>query len=221
MKWLREPQGRPGAGAPRPEASFMKEKPMTREELKHRVDEAIERHADAIVAVGEAIRRHPELGFKESRTAALVEAKFRELGLAPRSGLALTGVRADVAGGAGPGPTFALLGELDALVVAGHPEADPSTGAVHACGHNAQIAGLVGAAIGLVTTKALEHLAGRVAFLAVPAEEGGDLEWRLSEVRSGRLEFLGGKCELLRLGPLDDGGLAVVSPTTPRPQDGP
>src|SRR5881628_1728415 len=221
MKWLREPQGRPGAGAaPRPEATFMKEKPMTREELKHRVDEAIERHADEIVAVGEAIRRHPELGFKELRTSALVEAKFRQLGLAPRTGLAITEVRADAAGGAGPGPTFALVGELDALVVAGHPEADRSTGAVHACGHNAQIAGLVGAAIGLVEAGALEQLTGRVAFLAVPAEEGGDLEWRLNEARQGRLEFLGGKCELLRLGHLDDVDLAMMIHTTPRPEDG-
>jgi len=86
---------------------------MTREELKHRVDEAIELHADEIVAVGEAIRRHPELGFKELRTSALVETKFRQLGLAPRTGLAITGVRADADGGAGPGPTFALVGELD------------------------------------------------------------------------------------------------------------
>ncbi len=160
---------------------------MTREELK-RVHAAIERHAEAIVAIGEQIRRHPELGFKEWKTAALVEAEFRRLGLAPRTGLALTGLRADVVGGAGEGPTFALVGELDALAVTGHPEADPSTGAVHACGHNAQVAGLVGA----------------VVFFAVPAEEGGALEWRLDEVRAGRLEFLGGKCELLRLGHFDD-----------------
>ena len=194
---------------------------MTRDELKRRVDEAIERHAEEIIEVGETIRRHPELGFKESRTAALVESKFRKLGLTPRTGLALTGVRADVVGGRGPGPTFALLGELDALVVAGHPEADPATGAVHACGHNAQIAGLIGAAIGLVTTKAFEHLPGRVALLAVPAEEGGDLQWRLNEVNEGRLEFLGGKCELLRLGQLDDVDMAMMIHTTSRPEDGP
>src|SRR6266850_3446888 len=193
---------------------------MTRDELKRRVDEAIERHADEIIEAGETIRRHPELGFKESRTAALVESKFRKLGLIPRTGLALTGVRADVAGGRGPGPTFALLGELDALVVAGHPEADGTTGAVHACGHNAQIAGLIGAAIGLVTAKAFEHLAGRLALLAVPAEEGGDLQWRLNEVREGRLEFLGGKCELLRLGHLDDVDMAMMIHTTSRPEDG-
>src|SRR2546427_10938453 len=193
---------------------------MTRDELKRRVDEAIEGHTNEIIALGEDIRRHPELGFKERRTAALVETKLRTLGLTPRTGLALTGVRADVAGGAGAGPTLALLGELDALVVAGHPDADATTGAVHACGHNAQIAGLVGAAIGLVTAHALERLAGRVAFLAVPAEEGGDLEWRLNEVREGRLEFLGGKCELLRLGHLDDIDLAMMIHTTPRAEDG-
>src|SRR3989442_15286184 len=196
------------------------ESTVTRDELKRTVDETIERHADEIIEGGETIRRHPELGFKESRTAALVESKLRKLGLTPRTGLALTGVRADVAGGDGPGPTFALLGELDSLVVAGHPEADPTTGAVHACGHNAQIAGLVGAAIGLVTSKAMEHLAGRVAFLAVPAEEGGDLEWRPGEARAGALGFLGGKCELLRLGQLDDVGLAMMIHTTPRPEDG-
>src|SRR5262244_1601175 len=194
---------------------------VTRDELKRRVDEAIERHADEIIEVGETIRRHPELGFKESRTAALVESKLKKLGLTPRTGLALTGVRADVMGGQGPGPTFALLGELDALVVTGHPEADPKTGAAHACGHNAQIAGLIGAAIGLLTTKAFEQLAGRLALMAVPAEEGGDLEWRLKEVREGRLEFLGGKCELLRLGHLDDVDMAMMIHTTSRPEDGP
>jgi len=194
---------------------------MTRDELKQRVDDAIERHADEIIEVGETIRRHPELGFKESRTAALVESRLRKLGLTPRTGLALTGVRADVAGRQGSGPTLALLGELDALVVTGHPEADPATGAAHACGHNAQIAGLIGAAIGLLTANAFEHLAGRLALMAVPAEEGGDLEWRLKEVREGRLEFLGGKCELLRLGHLDDVDMAMMIHTSSRPEDGP
>src|SRR6058998_3211393 len=193
---------------------------MTRDDLKRDVWQAIDRRGDEIIALGEQIRRHPELGFKEFKTSRIVEDTLAKLGLSPRTGLAITGVRADLAGRAGAGPTFALLGELDALVVAGHPEADAATGAVHACGHNAQIAGLVGAAIGLVTTNALEQLTGRVAFLAVPAEEGGDLEWRLNEVREGRLEFLGGKCELLRLGHLDDVDLAMMIHTTPRPEDG-
>jgi metal-dependent amidase/aminoacylase/carboxypeptidase family protein len=153
---------------------------MTRDELKRMLWGAVDRRADEIVAIGEQIRRQPELGFKEIRTARLVTETLAGLGLEPRTGLALTGVRADLAGRGGDGPTFALLGELDALVVVGHPEAEATTGAVHACGHNAQVAAMLGAAMALVDTKAIDHLAGRVVFFAVPAEEGGDLEWRLA-----------------------------------------
>jgi amidohydrolase len=179
------------------------------------VCEAIDRSAERIVAIGERIRRQPELGFKEHRTARVVEETLRELGLEPRTGLALTGVRADARGGK-DGPTFALMGELDGLVVADHPLADPDTGAAHACGHNAQVAGLLGAAMGLVGAGALAHLAGRVVFFAVPAEEYGDVAWRVSEARAGKLEFLGGKPELLRLGHLDDVDLAMMIHTTPQ-----
>jgi amidohydrolase len=193
---------------------------MTREELKRGVYAAIDRRAEEIVALGERIRRHPELGFKEVRTAALVAETLAGLALEPKTGLALTGVRADVPGGAGAGPTLALLGELDGLVVAGHPEADPATGAAHACGHNAQVAGLLGAAIGLVDAGAPAHLAGRLVLFAVPAEEYGDIDWRLGEARAGRLEFLGGKPELLRLGHFDDVDLAMMIHTTSRPEDG-
>jgi amidohydrolase len=193
---------------------------MTKDELKRRVYEAIDGRAEEIIGLGERIRAHPELGFKEFATARLVEETLGRLGLAPKTGLALTGVRADAAGRAGDGPTFALLGELDALVVAGHPEGDPATGAAHACGHNAQVAGLLGAAMGLLGAGALDHLAGRLVFFAVPAEEYGDIEWRVAQVRAGRLEFLGGKPELLRLGHLDDVDLAMMIHTTSRPEDG-
>jgi len=193
---------------------------MTRDELKRRVWEAIDRRGEDIVALGERIRSHPELGFKEFKTARLVEETLSGLGLGPKAGLAITGVRADLPGRAGDGPTFAVLGELDGLVVAGHPEADPATGAAHACGHNAQIAGMLGCAMGLIEAGAAEHLAGRVAFFAVPAEEYGDVEWRVNQARQGRLEFLGGKPELLRLGHFDDVDLSMMIHTTSRPEDG-
>ena len=193
---------------------------MTKEELKQRVWSAIDQRRDDIIALGEGIRHHPELGFKEVKTARLVEETLSKLGVASKAGLALTGVRADLDGQAGAGPTFALLAELDALVVSGHPEADPHTGAAHACGHNAQVAGLLGCAMGLVAARAMEHLAGRVVLFAVPAEEYGDIEWRVGQARQGKLEFLGGKPELLRLGHLDDVDLAMMIHTTPRAEDG-
>src|SRR5437660_2886534 len=193
---------------------------MTRNELKQRVYRAIDQRGEDIVGLGEQIRKNPELGFKEVKTARLVEETLGKLGLSPKAGLALTGVRADVAGRAGDGPTFALLGELDGLVVTGHPVADPQTGAAHACGHNAQVAGLLGAAMGLLDSQAFDHLAGRVVFFAVPAEEYGDIEWRVSQARAGRLEFLGGKPELLRLGHFDDVDLSMMIHMTSRTEDG-
>ena len=187
----------------------------TLDDVKRAVCEAIDRQSEKIVSIGETIRKSPELGFKEFKTSKLVEETMREIGLGPRDSLAITGVRGE-ARGKSDGPTFALLGELDGLVVAGHPVADPQTGAAHACGHNAQVAGMLGAAMGLVGAKALEHLAGRVVFFAVPAEEYGDVAWRVEQARAGKLEFLGGKPELLRLGHFDDVDMAMMIHLTPQ-----
>ena len=187
----------------------------TRDDVKRAVCEAIDRQSERIVTVGDTIRKNPELGFKEFKTSRLVEDTMREIGLQPKGGLAITGVRGE-ARGKKDGPTFALLGELDALVVAGHPVADPQTGAAHACGHNAQVASMLGAAMGLVGAKAFEHLAGRVVFFAVPAEEYGDVAWRVEQARAGKLEFLGGKPELLRLGHFDDVDMAMMIHLTPQ-----
>ena len=191
---------------------------MTKDELKKSIYAAIDRRSAEIIAIGECVRRTPELGFKEFKTARLVEETFGRLGLKPRTGLALTGVRAEIRG-AVDGPTFALLGELDGLVVTGHPEADPATGAAHGCGHNAQIAGLLGAAMGLIDSKAMEHLAGRLVLFAVPAEEYVDIAWRAEQVRAGRIEFFGGKPELLRLGHFDDVELAMMIHMTSRAEE--
>jgi len=193
---------------------------MTKDELKRRIFEAIDSRADEIIGIGERILKNPEMGFKEVKTAALVHETFQRLGLESRTGLAMTGVRADVRGRAGEGPTFALLGELDGLRVTGHPQADPATGAAHACGHNAQVAGMLGAAMGLVDAKAFDHLAGRVALFAVPAEEGGDIEWRQAQIRAGKLEFPCGKQELMKLGCFDDVDLAMMIHTNWRAEDG-
>lgn len=59
---------------------------------------AIDRRAEDIIAVGEEIRRHPGLGFIEFKTSRLVAQTFERMGLAPRTDIALAGVRADAAG---------------------------------------------------------------------------------------------------------------------------
>lgn len=180
-----------------------------REQLKQQVEQTITARRDEVVGTGEAIMDAPELGFKEQKTATRVQRIFDELGLPHEDGLALTGVKAVLRGGK-PGPTLALMGELDALQVPDHPRADPETGAAHACGHNAQIAGMLGAAMGLSASGVAEHLAGNIVFFAVPAEEYVEINYRLGLVREGKTSFLTGKQELIHLGHFDDIDMAVM-----------
>src|SRR3954468_9638893 len=181
----------------------------TKEELKRQVCEAIDRHGNEIIELGETILHHPETGFNEAKTAAIVAEKMREIGLAPQTGLALTGVKGRLRGKS-PGPRLAFIGELDSLRTSDHPLADPHTGAAHSCGHNAQIAGMLGVAMGLSAIGAAEHIAGELVFLAVPAEEFIDVEERLHRKERGEIEFLLGKPELVAKGYFDDIDMAMM-----------
>ena len=191
---------------------------LSRDELKRRAAEAIDSRSNELVSLAEDILANPEPGFRETRTARMVAGKFAELGMPARVGLALTGVRADLVGGS-PGPALAILGELDSLIVNEHPHANGETGAAHACGHHCQIGMLLGAAIGLMQPDVLSSLSGRLAFIAVPAEEYIEIEYRDSLRRQGKLEFLGGKPELVKLGEFDDIDLAMMCHTTSNPDE--
>src|ERR1700719_1232947 len=182
---------------------------LTKDQLKQAVCEAIDRHGNEIIELGETILHHPETGFNEAKTAALVADKMRQIGLAPETGLALTGVKGRLKGKT-PGPRLAFIGELDSLRTSDHPRADPHTGAAHSCGHNAQIAGMLGVAMGLSAIGASEHLAGDLVFFAVPAEEFIDVEERLHRKERGEIEFLLGKPELVAKGHFDDIDMAMM-----------
>ena len=190
----------------------------SKEDLKRRAAEIIDAKADELTAIAKTILKNPETGFRELKTARLVAEQFGALGMQPRSGLAVTGVRAD-ASGTSAGPTLAILGELDSLIVSDHPHADPDTGAAHACGHHCQIAMMLGAATALTNHDVLDNLAGRIAFMAVPAEEYIEIEYRDDLRRAGKIEFLGGKPELVKLGEFDDVHLAMMLHTTSNPAE--
>ena len=190
----------------------------TKEELKARVAEAIDQRAQEIIGVSRHILDNPEPGYREAGTARFVGEQLDKLELPHRDGLALTGIKSWVDAGA-PGPTIAVVGELDSMIVPDHPKADPATGAAHACGHHCQIGMMLGVATGLRLSGVLEHLAGRLVFLAVPAEELIEVEYRDGLRRQGNIEFIGGKPELVRLGEFDDIDLAMMTHTTSTPED--
>ena len=190
----------------------------SKEDLKRKAAEIIDAKADDLVTIAKTILKNPEPGFRELKTAKLVAEQFAAMGMQPRNGLAITGVRADASGSA-PGPTMAVLGELDSLIVGEHPHADPVTNAAHACGHHCQIAMMIGAAMALTNDDIVQNLAGRIAFMAVPAEEYIEIEFRDGLRQAGKIEFLGGKPEMVRLGEFDDVHLAMMLHTTSNPAE--
>jgi amidohydrolase len=124
--------------------------------------------------------RHPELANREFRTAAKVADHLRSLGLEVRTGMAHTGVVA-VMTGALPGPTILLRADMDGLPVTERtdvPFRSTATGefrgrpvgVMHACGHDAHTAMLMGTAKVLAGLR--EQLPGRVLLVFQPAEEG-------------------------------------------------
>lgn len=181
---------------------------MEKELLKQKVCAAIDAHADKIKAICASINDEPELGFKEVKTSAKVAEFMRELGLEPQTGLAINGVKARAKGGK-PGPTAAVLGELDAVGCPASAKADLATGAAHACGHNMQVATMLAAACGITQSGVLSELAGDVVFFGVPAEEYIEIEYRKKLVESGKLHFLSGKGELIYEGAFDDIDIAM------------
>ena len=186
---------------------------LTLQELKRLACESIDKRKKEIIGVAQQALSHPEAGFREHRTASLVEQKFNELQIPHETGLALTGLKGRVPGGGGSGPRIALIGELDSLVVTEHPHADPDTGAAHACGHHCQLGMMLGATIGLQTPEVLAQLSGEIVPFAVPAEEFIEVEQRLELRAQKKLEFLGGKQELIRLGHFDDVDIAMMCHT--------
>lgn len=188
----------------------------SKEELKSKACREIDRRSEEIVGIAQAILESPETGFREVKTSRLVAQKFAKLGISYRDGLAITGVKGMVPGGSN-GPTVGVLGELDSLIVPNHPKADPQTGAAHACGHHAQIGALIGVAVALTGSGVLPFLNGRVAFMAVPAEEYIEIEFRNNLRKEGKLSFLGGKPELIKLGEFDNVDMAMMTHTTSFP----
>ncbi len=146
-----------------------------------RIWKLVDDQREFMVATRREIHQHPELSFKEQRTAGLVRKVLEDSGYAPRAGVGSggTGVWAVLQGGL-PGPALALRADTDALPVEERndlPFRSNNPGAMHACGHDAHTAILLGAARAMAAVK--EQIPGRVVFLFQHAEEfppGGALE---------------------------------------------
>lgn len=177
--------------------------------IEQKICEIIDSNKDKICDFGRDIWHHAELGFRETRTAGKFVDWMKELNIETEEHLAVTGVKGYLSGKGAPGLTVAVMGELDALPIAAHVDANPETGASHCCGHNAQMAGVVGAALALADPEVRAAMDGNVVFFAVPSEEYVEVDYKNELRKQGIIGYGGGKCELIRIGAFDDIDITV------------
>ena len=178
------------------------------DKIEQKICDIIDAHRDELIAFGEDLWTHAELGFQEFRTAEKFAEKMKGLGLRTQEGLAVTGVKSYLKDDA-HGPTVCLMGEFDGIPIPTHAYANPETGAAHCCGHHAQATGVVGAAIALSDPEIAASLAGNVVFFGVPAEEYVEVTKRNEMRNQGLIRYGCGKCELIRIGAMDDLDIVV------------
>jgi amidohydrolase len=126
-----------------------------------------------VVADRRYLHQHPEIAFEEENTARFVAEKLRALGLEVTTGIAKTGVLGLLRGGQ-PGKTVLLRADMDALPLEelnDVPYRSRTPGVMHACGHDAHTAMLLGVA--RLLTERRDAIKGTVKFIFQPAEEAG------------------------------------------------
>jgi len=135
---------------------------VAKETLSEATTQAIESARPELVEVALDIHSHPELNYQEQHAAGLLSDTLEQHGFQVERGVGgvETAFTATLPGGAGDGPTVAVLAEYDAL---------PEIG--HGCGHNLIAMAAVGAGLGLKAN--LDKLPGKVMVIGTPAEEGG------------------------------------------------
>lgn len=148
--------------------------------IEHRrwLEEA-RRIQEELVTIRRAIHARPEYGFEEFETAALITAQMAALGARVRTGVAGTGVVAEMGSG---DPIIGIRADMDALPITeatGLPFASRVSGMMHACGHDAHVACTIGAGMLL----ARRPLPGTVRFLFQPSEEQKGADGRSGAMR--------------------------------------
>ncbi|MDZ7671615.1 MAG: amidohydrolase [Halanaerobiales bacterium] len=175
--------------------------------LKDKACSIVDENKGEIIKLTKDLFEHPETGYKEYKTSELIKEKFRKLNFDIEEEIAITGIKTSL--GNVKKPHIAVLGELDAIIDKDHPKAN-EYGVVHSCGHNNQIGIMFGVALALKKTRLMESLNGTVDFIATPAEEYIELEFREKLKKDKKIKYFGGKQELISRGYFDDVDLALM-----------
>ncbi|WP_029902554.1 amidohydrolase [Prevotella sp. 10(H)] len=179
------------------------------EAIKDTVDKIIDRNSEKVIEIVKDIELHPELGFQEFRTSKIVADYLRSCSYDLQDNLALTGLKTYLSP-AKKKYTIAFIGELDGIICKDSPKASAADGATHTCGHNLQLGILMLVAKALKEANIADNLDGNVSFIAVPAEEYIQLEYRRQLRKEKKIKYLSGKQEFIHLGLFDDIDAAIM-----------
>lgn len=145
---------------------------MNADHLRKQIKEISANIFPALVRTRRHFHRFPELSFEEKETAAYISARLSQLNIPHQVGIAGYGIKAVIEGMAGKGPCVGLRADMDALPIqekATHDYCSEKPGIMHACGHDAHMAILLGAAEILQQLK--DHIKGKIVLIFQPAEE--------------------------------------------------
>ena len=141
-------------------------------DLKKRIQALSDEYLQEIINIRRHLHKYPELSFNEYKTSQFIQDKLKEYGIPFKSGFVKTGVLGRIEGEKGEGKVVALRADMDALPIQEENEflfKSENNGVMHACGHDAHVAALLGAAKILNSVK--NEWAGTVLLIFQPGEE--------------------------------------------------
>lgn len=166
--------------------------------MRNEIIEIIDKQKDEIIKFGQELFRNPELGYKEFKTKEIIKNLLQKKGIEIEEEFFETGFKVSVGSG---DLHIGLIAELDAVPTLNHPFSNKIDNAAHTCGHSSQVVIMTNAIIAL--KKISDKLKGKVTLFFTPAEEYTDLEYRRKLIEEGKINYIGGKINMLTKGVFD------------------
>lgn len=176
---------------------------------KESIIDIIDKNRQNIVELGNKLFENPELGYKEFNTKKIIKDFLKDIQLSSYEEYAITGLKATI--GEGDGIHLGLLCDMDAIPTLNHPLANKKDHAAHSCGHNSQMAIMLGAFKAIYDSRILEEIDGKVSLIAAPAEEFVDFDYRLNLIKEGKIKAFSGKQNLIIEGAFDNIDVVLAS----------
>lgn len=182
--------------------------------MEKRVWNVINSIKNEMINLGENIFENPELGFKEFETNKLICKVFDKYNVAYKNDIAITGIKSTLDSGK-EGPHIGLLCEIDSVPSTDHKHLGKNDKCAHSCGHYAQIGTILGTFIALKESGIINELGGKISFIATPAEEYCDFNYRENLIEDNKISYMSGKQEMVRLNTFNDIDLIISCHSMP------